>query len=159
MRYLQTLQVSAVQVITVILGVSWGLAKLRPNFLLGDQRLLPLAGVISIGLLGCDGLRFFLLRHLASTSKATPCLCAALACLGVTVMLVDPLFWYDGNNTFFIGVVLVSTFLVFIGPLVRTKAWLGVLGAALFSVTLLAILTANGFTRYSGTSFWGTWIS
>lgn len=159
MRSLRTFWIAAIQFLTVILGVAWGLALVRIDSFHRSEQLWPLTGGVAVLFLGWDGVRFSLRKRPGSVTKVTPWLCAALACLGIYVMTTDPLFWYDGNRTFFVGVMLLSTFLVCIGPLFRSRAWFGVCGAALFSVTTLSILIHNGFEQRSGGGFTAFWVS
>ena len=82
MRYLPTLQSAAVQNLTVICGVSWGLAVVRShhvelNIVRQSIRLWPVTGKLAVLLLVCEGLRSLILRCWRAAPGGTPRVCGA----------------------------------------------------------------------------------
>jgi hypothetical protein len=66
---------------------------------------------------------------------------------------------YDGSVDFIIKIHLLLPFLLAIGPLVRSAAWIGVVGVVVLFATVLSILIHNGFSPMGGIGFFSRWIA
>jgi hypothetical protein len=107
-----------------------------------------------------ESLHYLASRRLRTTCPITPYVCITLGSYAVWLMFVDPFFvWYVDDVSFAIGVVLLVPFLLMVGPLVRSGAWLGVAGSTLFVATSIAMLIRNGFSLTGGSGFFGGWVS
>ena len=122
-----------------------------------------LGGIALLAFFG-EMLRFRLSPRLGQAHPNTALLCAALLLYagwfynGLFILDPPSLDYTDGAG-FVITIHLLLPFLLAIGPLVRSKAWIGVAGVIVFFATVLSMLIFNGFCLTSGTGFFSHWIA
>jgi hypothetical protein len=142
------------QYLGVISGVYWGLG-LRYRILPSrSEDLWPIFGVASVILLIRE------CRPISPTSPSRRWGSAMLACLAVYIMITEKfLFFFWSEEAFVIGALMITPFLLGVGPLLRAKAYLGVVGESLFVMTSSAMMTRNAFSLSGGRGFFTFWIS
>ncbi len=150
-----TMIAAAAQYGALGLGCLMGFARFVGNEYIGGVALLALVGEI---------LHFRLSPRLGQAHPNTALLCEALFLYagwfynGLFIFDPPSLDYSDGAG-FVITVHLLLPFLLAIGPLVRSKAWIGVAGVIVFFATVLSMLIFNGFCLTSGTGFFTHWIA
>jgi hypothetical protein len=80
-------------------------------------------------------------------ARVAASLCFVVACFAVLLMVCEPFVGYRGSLTVIIQFHLMLPFLVVIGPLMRSRAWLGAAGAVLFYATSLSMIIKNAISR------------
>jgi hypothetical protein len=143
-RYALTIKIGLIQYLGPIFGVPGGLALVRLNPFHESMILWTIAGVVSVFLLGSD--------------CRSRWICAALASLAIYIMITEPFLWCNDGSTLVYGILLLTPFILGVGPMVRSNAWSGVVGATLFVTVSLAMLTRNVFSKWSGVGFFHSWI-
>jgi hypothetical protein len=149
--------VCAVQYGAAGLGAAWGLGAAHHVPYTGISG--SLFGSLGVILLGVQWLHFIASRRFRIASPVASWVCVALACYALALMRAEPFLWYYGDITFVTGVLLLLPFLFGMSPLVRARAWLGVVGSILFFAQSLAMLTHNGSCRSGGSGFFTGWVS
>jgi hypothetical protein len=119
----------------------------------------PIAGMSAVLLLAVEFFRYLSFASLRLRNPATPWLCLSLALLAALTIYVDPLVDYRGDITFMVGIYLILPWLLAIGPLVRSKSWLGVVAAVVFAGVLLSMLIENGCSLKSSSGFFSSVVS
>jgi hypothetical protein len=150
-RLRDTALVSASQLASVGLGAAWGIGlSHRVEWLPGPSALCGGFAVLSFG---CDGAHYLLSARGRAGHRVSAFLCIALGVYAVILMAGEAFLFYSGNESFITGVLLLLPFLLALSPLVRARAWLGVVGVIVFIATSLAMLIRNGMSIWRGTGF------
>jgi hypothetical protein len=92
-------------------------------------------------------------RQQRGQAARAACLCTVLLALAFTLMTKEPFVHYHNKATFVIQVHLLLPFLLAVGPLVRSRAWLGVVGAVLFFAASLSMIIENAYLRNGAAGF------
>ena len=88
--------------------------------------------------------------HSQRRARVAAWLCFIAAFLAVELMERESFVEYDDNLTVIIQFHLMLPFLIIIGPLMRSRAWLGALGAVLFYASSLSMIISNADSSGSG---------
>ncbi len=78
---------------------------------------------------------------------------------GLLGILPAPSLYYTNNEGLVYKILLLLPFLLATGPLVRSKAWIGVAGAVMFFASVLAMLISNAASWRSCFGFFGGWVA
>lgn len=110
-------------------------------------------------------IRFMGSPRLRQAHRNTGILCESLLLYaawfrnGLFGILDVPTLEYADRQGLVYKVVLLVPFLLAIGPLVRSRAWIGVAGTVLFYAVVLAMLVGNAFAQDWGCEFSGCWVA
>lgn len=151
------------------LGVFLGLVRSGqldvPRWIIG--LLLEARALATIALLALlvEMIRFMSSPRLRQAHRNTGILCEALLLYaawfhnGLLGIFDEPSLYYGGNQDLVFKILLLVPFLLAIGPLLRSRAWIGVAGTLIFLVVVLEMLVGNAFARGWGSGFRGGWVA
>ena len=128
------------QYLAVLLGIAWWSAATGSRFRGHSLAYWPIAGLLSVILLGVA-----LCRAYVTGRRATAAIVAGNVCYAILLILSDPFVWIEQDQIE--GVLCVAVILppiLCIKPLVQSRAWLAVCGVVLFSTAAVACLLFNG---------------
>lgn len=160
-----TLMVVAIQYGTIGLGCFFGFGMFyRPPLLVAVDFRQEL-GALAMLAVFAEMLRFRRSKRLRQPHPWTWLLCGALFLYiawiydGVFRILDGPSLEYSEDPALVGHLLLLTPLLGAIGPLVRSKAWVGLASVILFSTTVLSILIYNGFHNDLGIGFFSSWVA
>lgn len=167
--YREILWIAIIQYGTVGAGCVWGWIFAHARYFLPPElaahvhwtsAFWPWMGISGPLLLVAEGLRFAILTRQDSRNRLIPWACGALACIAAFILFVEQFLWLGGGSedVFFGGILPLVPFLLAVGPLIRSRAFLGLVGIILFMMASLAMIVSNGFSLYGGVGFFSSWI-
>jgi hypothetical protein len=148
--------VAMAQYLSVFLGAGWGWARIEHVVFVP----LPyeVAGCLAVLAIGIDWLRFLRTPRLRDADPVPQLVLMILACYLAWLMMEEPFLYYSGDETFVRNVLLLTPLLLAMSPMVRWRAWLGLLGTALFFATALAMMMHNACCHNGGNGFFEHWV-
>ncbi len=151
------------------LGAFLGLVRSRqldvPRWTLGWMPGRPALADAALLAFLVEMIRFMSSPRLRQAHRNTGILCEALLLYaawfrnGLFGILDVPTLEYVGRQGLVYTIMLLVPFLLAIGPLVRSRAWIGVAGTVLFYAVVLAMLVGNAFAQGWGCEFSGCWVA
>jgi hypothetical protein len=154
------IKVSAIQYSAALAGLVWGwaadiyLRRPQPHlFPFIGFHFFGKAGAFAALLLGLAWLGTLFRRRSPGRSKLAPWICLSLAIYAAYLLYSDLPDAFSGEELVWWLLALLP-FLMAIGHLVRSRAWLGVAGAALFYATAVALLTIDTRCPMAPYGFW-----
>jgi hypothetical protein len=109
---------------------------------------------IAIGMLVVDSVRLPSIADGSRRGPVMPAICRAVAMYAGAIVVLDPFLDVGGDNVEYVaGLVLLLPFLITIGPLARSGAWLGALGSAMFYAVSIGMLIRNASNWWGSNGF------